>query len=263
MAIPGNADLSDEAQVALASSIGEVVAPERTDSLRASLGISTIAELLACIPCRYDEPPELYRIEALIHKEPAIVSGIVLGDEERSPALLDRGRRSAVAVTRIGDDSGILELRWLERADNLPEGLFPGTRVTVEGLAFVGTERLWHLPLGPRRTVRWMDDPDVFVDTGSGRRPAAPLPCYPGCSDEQSIELQILASVALEAVSPLPGALELADGTVADGAMLGRVLKGLHAPESVQERDDAWPHRQWAAGVLGRVAGPGGRAQVP
>lgn len=255
--------MSNEVEVPLTSSVSDVVAPDRAASLYASFGISSLAELLAYTPCRYDEPPAFYCVDALVHMEPAIVSGTVLGDEQRPLDLPDHGGRIAVPVTRIGDDSGTLELRWIHRRHDVPAGLFPGTRVTVEGLAFVGTERRWHVPVGRHRAVRWMDDPDVFLEADSGRRPAAPLPCYPGCSDEQSIELQILASVALEAVSPLPPTLELADGAVVDGSVLASVLKGLHAPGSVQERDEAWQHRQWASDVLSRLAGAGGAAHVP
>ena len=101
------------------------VGERQAERLRA-LGVETIQDLLFLLPLRYEDRTQVVPLGELLPGQRAVVEGEVLLTE-----VAFRGRRQM--LSRIGDGSGFLTLRFFYFTAQQQQGLARGTRIRCFG----------------------------------------------------------------------------------------------------------------------------------
>ena len=105
------------------------VGPHRKDILEKELGVKTFGDLLEYYPYKYVDRSHIYSISDLSGEMPYVqLKGNILSFEE-----FDMGPRKKRIVAHFTDGSGIVDLVWFARAQQLTKGLRVDTEYIVFG----------------------------------------------------------------------------------------------------------------------------------
>ena len=105
------------------------VGPHRKDILEKELGVKTFGELLEYYPYKYVDRSHIYSISDLSGEMPYVqLKGNILSFEE-----FDMGPRKKRIVAHFSDGSGIVDLVWFARAQQLTKSLRVDTEYIVFG----------------------------------------------------------------------------------------------------------------------------------
>ncbi len=181
----------------------------------ARLGITRIADLLLHLPLRYQDRTQVTPIAALNVGLEAVIEGEIL--------LVDVVRkRRAMLLCRMGDQSGILTLRFFHFSSAQREHLTPGTRLRCFGEIRTGAAALEMIH--PEYQIISEHEPPLFADCLT--------PVYPTTEGLRQPGLRRLVAQALHClqrqplVDPLPEALRQTLGL----PELNATLRLLHRP---------------------------------
>jgi RecG-like helicase len=210
--------------------------------LAAQFDIGTVADLLACFPDAWVDPPPLGRIliRELRVGDEALIYGKVLQNHRDEILLSGHARRSRVIVTSVSDGTGTLKLIWIDDLEP-PKEQPRGATIAVRGVPHAQSSKDKII----KETDCAMLDPHVAVVQPGHSTPIpgfdAPLPYYEGSAEVGSswvhnAILRTLHAVDLSEEPPNP--------------LLLKVLLGLHQPATVNERDWAMSMQGWASTLL-------------
>jgi ATP-dependent DNA helicase RecG len=105
------------------------VGPHRKDILEKELGVKTFGDLLEYYPYKYVDRSHIYSISDLSGEMPYVqLKGNILSFEE-----FDMGPRKKRIVAHFTDGTGIVDLVWFARAQQLTKGLRVDTEYIVFG----------------------------------------------------------------------------------------------------------------------------------
>ena len=105
------------------------VGPHRKDILEKELGVKTFGDLLEYYPYKYVDRSHIYSISDLSGEMPYVqLKGNILSFEE-----FDMGPRKKRIVAHFTDGTGIVDLVWFARAQQLTKGLRVDTEYVVFG----------------------------------------------------------------------------------------------------------------------------------
>lgn len=232
------------------------VGPKRAATFENSFGVSTISELLAILPRRYQQPARLQSIESIKDGERVQVEGEI----ERVWLFRPRGRKTVLGV-RLADQSESITCLFFHQP-YLRKTFEVGTTVRMEGTASL---KRGHQLLAPRRI-----DPEQAVNE------AALEPVYPEADGVSAGQVAKLIHVAL-ARKDVPDELSAWQETLppevlaaAQVPTLPQALLQLHQPTSEQAVEAARrrlafgevlklerARKQIVASGVGEVAGQG------
>ena len=157
------------------------VGERQAERLRA-LGVETIQDLLFLLPLRYEDRTQVVPLGELLPGQRAVVEGEVLLTE-----VAFRGRRQM--LSRIGDGSGFLTLRFFYFTAQQQQGLARGTRIRCFGEARRGPQGLEIVHPEYRRV-----DPAAVA----GAPDEHLTPIYPGTEGLTQGRLRQLVGLALD-----------------------------------------------------------------
>jgi ATP-dependent DNA helicase RecG len=202
--------VSDGKPVTALRGVGE----RQAERLRA-LGVDTVQDLLFLLPLRYEDRTRVVPLGELQPGQRAAVEGEVLLTE-----VAFRGRRQM--LSRIGDGSGFLTLRFFHFSGQQQGGLARGTRIRCFGEARRGPNGLEIVHPEYRR-----------VDPAAAGAPGEHLtPIYPGTEGLTQGRLRQLVGLALD--QTVAGELEdwLPPAVLADTRLPGlrEALHYVHRP---------------------------------
>ncbi|MGD0490056.1 MAG: ATP-dependent DNA helicase RecG [Steroidobacteraceae bacterium] len=201
--------VSDGKPVTALRGVGE----RQAERLRA-LGVETIQDLLFLLPLRYEDRTHVVPLGELQHGQRAVVEGEVLLTE-----VAFRGRRQM--LSRIGDGSGYLTLRFFYFTAQQQAGLARGVRIRCFGEVRRGPKGLEIVHPEYRR-----------VDPASAAPGEHLTPIYPLTEGLTQGRLRQLVGLALDQISP--GELEdwLPPAVLADSRLppLREALQYVHRP---------------------------------
>jgi ATP-dependent DNA helicase RecG len=194
------------------------VGPKRAATLAAGFGITTLADLLAVLPRRYQKPAQLRAIDQIEDGERVQVEGEI----EKVWLFRPRGRKTVLGV-RIADDSGEVQCLFFHQP-YLRKSFEVGETIRLEGVASLKRGRQL---IAPRRV-----DPDQELNE-------APLePVYPeaeGVSAGQVAKLMQTAFARADVPAELDAWREPLPNKVlkaADLPSLPDAIHELHQPTS-------------------------------
>lgn len=210
--------------------------------LAAQFNIGTVADLIACFPDAWVDPPPLGRIliRDLRVGDEALIYGQVFQNHCDEILLTGHARRSRVIVTSVSDGTGTLTLIWIDDLEP-PKEQPRGTTIAVRGVPHAQSSTSKII----KKTACAMLDPHVAVVQPGHSTPIpgfdAPLPYYEGSAEVGSswmhnAILRTLQAVDFSEKPPYP--------------LLLKVLLGLHQPATVHERDWAMSKQDWASTLL-------------
>ncbi len=191
------------------------VGERQAERLRA-LGVETIQDLLFLLPLRYEDRTQVVPLGELLPGQRAVVEGEVLLTE-----VAFRGRRQM--LSRIGDGSGFLTLRFFHFTAQQQQGLARGTRIRCFGEARRGPQGLEIVHPEYRRV-------DPAAAAGAADEHLTPI--YPGTEGLTQGRLRQLVGLALDQTAA--GELEdwLPPAVLADSHLpsLREALQYVHRP---------------------------------
>jgi ATP-dependent DNA helicase RecG len=189
---------------------------ERQAERLSALGVDTVEDLLFLLPLRYEDRTRVVPLGELKAGQRAAVEGEVLLTE-----VAFRGRRQM--LSRIGDGSGFLTLRFFHFSAQQQQGLARGTRIRCFGEARRGPQGLEIVHPEYRRV-----DPAA----ASGAQGEHLTPIYPGTEGLTQGRLRQLVGLALDQTAA--GELEdwLPSAVLADSQLpaLSEALQYVHRP---------------------------------
>ncbi len=194
------------------------VGPKRAATLAAAFGVTTLAELLAVLPRRYQKPAQLRAVDQIEDGERVQVEGEI----EKVWLFRPRGRKTVLGV-RIADATGELQCLFFHQP-YLRKSFEVGETIRLEGVASLKRGRQL---IAPRRV-----DPNQEVKV-------APLePVYPEAEGVSAGQVAKLMQTAL-ARDDIPSALSawqepLPQDVLKDAALpaLPDAILELHQPTS-------------------------------
>ena len=157
------------------------VGERQAERLRA-LGVETIQDLLFLLPLRYEDRTQVVPLGELLPGQRAVVEGEVLLTE-----VAFRGRRQM--LSRIGDGSGFLTLRFFYFTAQQQQGLARGVRIRCFGEARRGPQGLEIVHPEYRRV-------DPAAAAGAAEEHLTPI--YPGTEGLTQGRLRQLVGLALD-----------------------------------------------------------------
>ncbi|MGH3129325.1 MAG: ATP-dependent DNA helicase RecG [Gaiellaceae bacterium] len=178
-----------------------------------SLGLTTIGDLLAHRPRRYESAVPERRIADLFGEEEVAIAGVVRSVRTRRPR-----RQLTILTARIADGSGEIDAVWFNQAW-LADKLRPGTQVRLRG------------SLRRREfSVRSYD-----LDEVSATADFAPV--YPASEELQPKKLRELVTAALPYARDLPDPLPAGLRARAGLPLRADALHALHRPRALEEAE--------------------------
>ena len=194
-----------------------------------ALGVETIQDLLFLLPLRYEDRTHVVPLGELQPGQRAVVEGNVLLTE-----IAFRGRRQM--LSRIGDGSGFLTLRFFHFSGQQQEGLARGLRIRCFGEVRRGAQGLEIVHPEYRR---------VGADCAAGAPDEHLTPIYPGTEGLTQGRLRQLVGLALDQTAA--GELEdwLPSAVLADSHLptLRAALHYVHRPPADAPVDELMERR--------------------
>jgi len=178
------------------------------------LGLTTVGDVLAHRPRRYETAADEVAIAALRQGEEVVVTGRVLNVEKRPM----RGRRRTRIVARVDDGTATVSVTWFNQPW-LADKLKPGTEVRLRG-------KLGRFGFEPRS-----------YDLGEARATADFAPLYPAAEEIAAATVRRVVDAALPLAQHVPGsaAPELRER---EGLGLKRdALAAVHRPRDLHEAE--------------------------
>src|SRR5438067_4989753 len=178
------------------------------------LGLTTVGDVLAHRPRRYETAADEVAIAALRQGEEVVVTGRVLNVEKRPM----RGRRRTRIVARVDDGTATVSVTWFNQPW-LADKLKPGTEVRLRG-------KLGRFGFEPRS-----------YDLGEARATADFAPLYPAAEEIAAATVRRVVDAALPLAQHVPDPLP-AELREREGLGLKRdALAAVHRPRDLHEAE--------------------------
>ena len=178
------------------------------------LGLTTVGDVLAHRPRRYETAADEVAIAALRQGEEVVVTGRVLNVEKRPM----RGRRRTRIVARVDDGTATVSVTWFNQPW-LADKLKPGTEVRLRG-------KLGRFGFEPRS-----------YDLGEARATADFAPVYPAAEEIAAATVRRVVDAALPLAQHVPDPLP-AELREREGLGLKRdALAAVHRPRDLHEAE--------------------------
>src|SRR5437762_2208627 len=180
------------------------------------LGLTTVGDVLAHRPRRYETAADEVAIAGLRQGEEVVVTGRVLNVEKRPM----RGRRRTRIVARVDDGTAAVSVTWFNQPW-LADRLKPGTEVRLRG-------KLGRFGFEPRS-----------YDIGETRATADFAPVYPAAEEIAAATVRRVVDAALPLAvavpDPLPAELREREGL----ALKRDAIAAVHRPRDLDEAETA------------------------